>query len=35
MFGIEEGPMSIEATRELYARVAPIWIDLAKTAIAA
>ncbi|WP_339027932.1 tripartite tricarboxylate transporter substrate binding protein [Bradyrhizobium symbiodeficiens] len=33
-FGIEEGPMSIEATRELYAREAPIWINLAKIAIA-
>lgn len=33
-FGIDEGPMSIEATRELYAREAPIWIDFAKKAIA-
>ncbi|MGM4926766.1 Bug family tripartite tricarboxylate transporter substrate binding protein [Tardiphaga sp. 804_B3_N1_9] len=33
-FGIDEGPMSMQATRELYAREAPIWVDLAKQAIA-
>jgi tripartite-type tricarboxylate transporter receptor subunit TctC len=33
-FGIDEGPMSMQATRELYEREAPIWVDLAKQAIA-
>jgi tripartite-type tricarboxylate transporter receptor subunit TctC len=32
-FGIDEGPMSVEATRELYARESPVWIDLARQAI--
>jgi tripartite-type tricarboxylate transporter receptor subunit TctC len=33
-FGIDEGPMPIAATRELYAREAPVWIELARQAIA-
>jgi hypothetical protein len=33
-FGIDEGPMSMQATRELYAREAPVWIELARQAIA-
>ena len=32
-YGIEEGPMSIELTRELYARESPVWIDLAQEAV--
>ncbi|MDR6661328.1 tripartite-type tricarboxylate transporter receptor subunit TctC [Tardiphaga robiniae] len=32
-FGIDEGPMSIEATRELYARESPVWVDLAQRAV--
>ncbi|WP_063629427.1 tripartite tricarboxylate transporter substrate binding protein [Bradyrhizobium sp. WSM2254] len=31
-FGIDEGPMDLEATRDLYNREAPIWIGLAKEA---
>lgn len=29
MFGIDEGAMDLAATRALYARESPIWIDLA------
>jgi tripartite-type tricarboxylate transporter receptor subunit TctC len=31
-FGIDEGPMDLEATRNLYNREAPVWIGLAKEA---
>jgi tripartite-type tricarboxylate transporter receptor subunit TctC len=33
-FGIDEGPMSIQATGELYAKESPIWIALAQQAVA-
>ncbi len=29
MFGIDEGAMDLAATRALYARESPVWIDLA------
>lgn len=31
-FGIDEGPMDLQATRDLYNREAPVWIGLAKEA---